>query len=566
MPQTIGESLFHALVHIRDSSAPTRYWIDALCIRQDDTHEKTKQLPLMASIYSRAQQVTIWLGPDADDSQWALQAISTGDKSIQSDRRFIKAIQKILERPWFSRLWTVQEFVLSEPNGPWLRSGYHSACWTCFYEAFVKAPTILRQHVDRVITNRSREALESMASDFQTVSAPVSSYFSFMSTCMKSSIWFLQSLRPQRGSSKPGSLPLPLVLMATRRNQATDLRDKIYGLLGMIEPDVARAIQPSYSKTKSVVYRDATLAVLLKYSFLAAYCVFPTASVEGEPSWLLDFSYSESLYVETSLAPTAMSSALRANSGPGPLIRFLDNLSRLQTPATIVDTITSICNHDIDPLNPLSGMRALDEQNPRSAPRESVATQSIDPNYFMRDPVSYRLVSFLIEAGISHRRAISSAQWWAAGQFEPLWMTLTGPLRDGRLPGLSSGDLIRKMKILTATDNNSVPLGSEDASKRAKDAEPLSGSIRIVVAPQSPRGKTVFFTTTNGLCGLSSGTPRVGDEVGVLFRNSGSEIPFVLRSQPDGSYKIVGVASIPANWTSLCAAKGCLEPGEIIIS
>ena len=40
------------------------YWIDALCIDQDNVAEKQVQIALMGDIYARAKRVRIWLGKD----------------------------------------------------------------------------------------------------------------------------------------------------------------------------------------------------------------------------------------------------------------------------------------------------------------------------------------------------------------------------------------------------------------------------------------------------------------------------------------------------------------------
>ena len=58
----VSRNLFSALIHLRSRTQPRVLWIDALCINQNDTDEKNKQIPLMLFIYSRAKGVLVWLG------------------------------------------------------------------------------------------------------------------------------------------------------------------------------------------------------------------------------------------------------------------------------------------------------------------------------------------------------------------------------------------------------------------------------------------------------------------------------------------------------------------------
>jgi Heterokaryon incompatibility protein (HET) len=76
---TVAENLFDALRQFsRDSldndptysiSSPfhTPIWIDAISINQVDPAERSSQVSLMADIYSAAQSVIVWLGPDEPD-------------------------------------------------------------------------------------------------------------------------------------------------------------------------------------------------------------------------------------------------------------------------------------------------------------------------------------------------------------------------------------------------------------------------------------------------------------------------------------------------------------------
>jgi hypothetical protein len=46
----IGGELFRALQNIRDTETPLRIWIDAICINQQDIHERTEHVKIMGNI------------------------------------------------------------------------------------------------------------------------------------------------------------------------------------------------------------------------------------------------------------------------------------------------------------------------------------------------------------------------------------------------------------------------------------------------------------------------------------------------------------------------------------
>ena len=43
---------------------PEFWWIDALCINQDDAEEKNEQVRMMRSMYEKATNVWVWLGEE----------------------------------------------------------------------------------------------------------------------------------------------------------------------------------------------------------------------------------------------------------------------------------------------------------------------------------------------------------------------------------------------------------------------------------------------------------------------------------------------------------------------
>jgi hypothetical protein len=71
----VTQNLLYALQHLRNMRGPDcgiPFWIDALCIDQDDEEEKSHQVILMREIYSQAYKVLVWLGPPSEESEMLL--------------------------------------------------------------------------------------------------------------------------------------------------------------------------------------------------------------------------------------------------------------------------------------------------------------------------------------------------------------------------------------------------------------------------------------------------------------------------------------------------------------
>ncbi|CZR66483.1 uncharacterized protein PAC_16384 [Phialocephala subalpina] len=101
-------------------------WIDAICINQGDPEERRQQVLIMRSIYIGAQNLIIWLGPEADDSVKAIEILTKfvrceceGPKHLQEWQKYFEgpsrykhwlSIAKFFSRSWFRRVWVVQEY------------------------------------------------------------------------------------------------------------------------------------------------------------------------------------------------------------------------------------------------------------------------------------------------------------------------------------------------------------------------------------------------------------------------------------------------------------------------
>ncbi|KAK4548280.1 hypothetical protein LTR36_010150 [Oleoguttula mirabilis] len=71
----IRRNLEAALRQLRHKDQASYWWVDALCINQDDEDEKSMQTPLMSLIYSKAESVCVWLGPEDAASAQAIEFI-----------------------------------------------------------------------------------------------------------------------------------------------------------------------------------------------------------------------------------------------------------------------------------------------------------------------------------------------------------------------------------------------------------------------------------------------------------------------------------------------------------
>ncbi|KAM0345998.1 hypothetical protein ACHAPU_006052 [Fusarium lateritium] len=150
-PISITTSLGSILRRLRDASISRLYWADGICINQFDITEKEVQISLMGIIYSSAVRVVCDIGEETETISLTLDAMTRywkrnirhgyvlgqGEGMVLSGEATAKvmglqfpideetdAIEdvegdewssrfvELISRPWFHRLWVVQEFVL----------------------------------------------------------------------------------------------------------------------------------------------------------------------------------------------------------------------------------------------------------------------------------------------------------------------------------------------------------------------------------------------------------------------------------------------------------------------
>ena len=276
----VTENLYDAVQHLRNITSPRTLWVDAPCINQSDVEERSQQVARMADIYRSAAKVLIWLGPEADNSAKAIIALETlasniyvdweqftisaaseedakserldHSKPAPFDHETWISISQLLSRSWFSRLWVWQEVSLAY-NGAMIICGKS----TMAFDDFRKAIMSLFQ----------RPCWDGIPGVRENIN---SSY---------------QLCRPR------GAPTLQSILQDTTTAKCSDQRDRIYGVLNLVEKSERFGIEPDYTKTTAQVFRDMMLSSISRTRGLnlVTCCELQDERVEI-PSWVPNWS------------------------------------------------------------------------------------------------------------------------------------------------------------------------------------------------------------------------------------------------------------------------------------
>ncbi|KAF2848462.1 HET-domain-containing protein [Plenodomus tracheiphilus IPT5] len=127
---TIRRNLYDALGRSRLEDEDRSLWIDALCINQQDTVERSHQVHMMRDIYKGATNVLAYLGHTGNkEASAAWQLLNgVGFFTTEADRREeivdlltpfnnsikLEFIPRVLSLPYWRRAWIQQELILAQ--------------------------------------------------------------------------------------------------------------------------------------------------------------------------------------------------------------------------------------------------------------------------------------------------------------------------------------------------------------------------------------------------------------------------------------------------------------------
>lgn len=336
----VRPNLDSALKQLRYDYTPRTLWVDAICINQFDNDERGDQVSQMGRIYSKANDVVIWLGEESHNSNQGMdfldEIVMLGsrreylDQNMADDFRSILdrpdsnscilALADILMRPWWDRVWTLQEIVLA--HSATVYCGSKIQTWDSFEMVSI---ILLQPGIQSLLVRFSKAGSIGARLLRERLNRPFN----------------INRIRSDLASE--AGMTLSGMVKRTINYLATDPRDRVYALFSTVTRDTALEINYNLSKRK--VYTAALKAILQQDGNLSILS-FITANEsrdESLPSWVPDLSGDRKM-IPISAAPDERVGRVYNASPPHRTfpegsIQFQDDDTVLVLAGVTVDTI-----------------------------------------------------------------------------------------------------------------------------------------------------------------------------------------------------------------------------------
>ncbi|KAI1416461.1 HET-domain-containing protein [Hypoxylon sp. FL1857] len=226
-------------------------WIDSICINQQDPRERSHQVSIMREIYSKASQVIVYLGPAAnhsDDAIMGLDHLSQSRVHHESNCQLSEieklGLDHLFERRYFFRIWVIQEIAMA--NGLTIYCGDKGISWTA-----LSAMRIPYRYIKRVPW--------------------LSQYIQGGTSVMRQPKGLLQ------------------LLDATSNCAASDPRDNVFAVLGLLRDGIFEGLVPDYCLSTEQVYIGIASYLILRHS-KTEILSYPKGRSGILPTWVPDWS------------------------------------------------------------------------------------------------------------------------------------------------------------------------------------------------------------------------------------------------------------------------------------
>ena len=280
---SITKNLYDALLRLRQPDLTLRIWADALCMNQKDMAERRQQVQLMRRIYQQSEKCLVWLGPHTELDGLAFKLLNTihdfleshpsdrDGKVLMPGKMLTKysttpgewdALSHLFGRPWFGRVWTLQEIVL--PRRVLVISGKFS------FDA-----------------NRFYDIVEFLHSN-ELVAEMIGLRGGYLQSLK------VAALRREFHEHVP-EMDLLETLHNARDRNSTDPCDKVIGMLGLCRTDPNWASKLGYHMSPKEIYVSVATHILTSSEpfrlFSACYPALECyQAVDHLPSWVPNWS------------------------------------------------------------------------------------------------------------------------------------------------------------------------------------------------------------------------------------------------------------------------------------
>jgi hypothetical protein len=260
-------------------------WIDAICINQKDNAEKNQQIKIMHTIYSQADRVIAWLGEEQATDYGAKPALEQLSRYIASRNGDLNAneimkhyndpgetampkynsfewtaINSILGKRWFSRVWIIQEIVMA----PHLSLRYGNI-------------ELDLSVIENVLDFLGSSPLINLTSLLKSKKA-----LTMINTARMAKLALAQSR----------SWTLMEVLWVTRYYGASVPKDRFFALLRIVKDKSSSFLIPDYNLSDAEIYIQlAAHSIVEQGPFKCLSLAYPSQSTIGEslPTWVPDW-------------------------------------------------------------------------------------------------------------------------------------------------------------------------------------------------------------------------------------------------------------------------------------
>ncbi|OAQ64707.2 hypothetical protein VFPPC_05944 [Pochonia chlamydosporia 170] len=460
---------------------------------------------MMHMIYSAADNVVIWLGPGNPHTDFALDLMNSAEfrkrlwelpflgRQPFENEILLDVIFKhdLCRRDWWQRLWVRQEFILAT-NEPIICCGSRAIAWSDIVGCFASLPRLWNYPDCAKIWEDCRNRLSSVLSRrHDTVGIhPMS----------------LDRIRNSFHESK--ALPLHDAFRYVLRNSAaTNPRDLIYGLLGLLEKHDRDRLTVDYTLEPMTVYRQAAYLLWAEHSEQLLSTLLPTLSFRGSssvhPSWVPDFAASKIRGWQDHKTMQADKPWGRQSNS-----LFDNNKSILRLNGVLFDTVESTTQapdtfDDIQEILPF--LRHAESLLSEAVNRPILSEHPLWP---MRDLKNQESVLKTLT-----KSAVSSEDLFPGFSDQSIW------------------DLLLSTRVQNQVDDDSA---QTETNIRSKLFARLSTMLRGKVTGRKA------LTTASGFVGVGVSQIKAGDIITLIF---GATAPLVLRCSGD-EFNIVGSAYI----------------------